>query len=180
MSKNEQLIFYVAVPIALFALLDLLVFGPVLKKISIVKHSIAEKEVMIENDLKVLSYEENIVAANERLERFVAQEDLENDVINGNFLSKVEQLANQAKMVSFKTNPGEFNVIDGYTEYYTDIDCEGELSDVLGFIYKINTLESDLLKVVRLNVRPKRGGSDEVTASMTIVKMVINSSVGVL
>ena len=47
---------------------------------------------------------------------------------------------------------------------------------MISFMYLINSAD-ELFKITRFNMVPKRGTEGEVTASMTIAKMIVNPDV---
>jgi len=175
LSKQEKMIFYVTLGFVLLALLDRLFLGPVLGKLKMINTEIARQEVSIKGDQKILLYKDRIIDESDAFSKYFVKVVQDDDVVNADFLSEVEKLATQSKVSLVKSNPSEKKTYKDYIEYYANLDCIGDLKDVITFMHLINSTES-LLKVVKFNMNPKRGEGDEVNTSMTIVKMLMPPS----
>ena len=57
-------------------------------------------------------------------------------------------------------------------EYYVNLDCTGTLENMIKFMHLVNSTE-DLLKVIKFNMSPQKGTSNEVNTSMTISKLIM-------
>jgi hypothetical protein len=151
----------------------MILIRPALNKVSAVKQSIASQEHKIGQDMRFLSYKDKIVNDSKAYEVYF-EELRDDDVINAEFLSNVEKMATQSKVSLVKSNPAQSKKHGEYVEYYANLDCTGALKDVVSFMHAVNSSD-DLLKVVQFNMAPKKGSTaNEVSVSMTIVKLVTN------
>ncbi|VAX35341.1 hypothetical protein MNBD_UNCLBAC01-24 [hydrothermal vent metagenome] len=172
LSKQEKMVFYITLGVVLVALLDRLFLGPVLAKLKAIDAETAQQKISIEGDLKILSYKNKILQKNKVFSKYFLKDVPDDDVVNAEFLSKVERLATQSKVSLVKSNPSEKRKYKEYVEYYANLDCTGDLKDIITFMHLINSTE-DLLKVNKFNMAPKRGTPNEVNVSMTIVKLMM-------
>ncbi|MCA9408893.1 MAG: hypothetical protein KC733_09395 [Candidatus Omnitrophica bacterium] len=175
LSAKEKKILYIAFPIVLLALFDRLLLGPSLNKIKFLDEEIIREEAAVKRDLRILSYKDNILKEQQIMDKFLLEEIPDDDVINNQFFSIVEKLATQANVNLIKGSPDEPRKNKDYIEYVANLDCSGDLKDVINFMHLINSTD-DLLKVVRFNMTPKRGTPDGVTASLTVIKMVMDKN----
>lgn len=173
LSSTGRIIFIVAVLTVVVLVLDLVLIRPSLNKLASIQQSIVRQEQKIGQDMRFLSYKDKIVKDSKAFEQYF-EELRDDDVINAEFLSNVERLATQAKVSLIKSNPTQSKKHGDYVEYYANLDCSGSLKDVVSFMYAVNSSD-DLLKIVQFNMTPKKGSTaDEVSVSMTILKLVTN------
>jgi len=172
LSKQEKKFLYVTVGIVFIALFERLFVGPVTNSLKNLDVSIENQKVNIVRDLRMLSYEDQIFKNHESFSKYFMHEFKGDSDINAEFLRSIEKLATQSNIKLVKSNASESKKEEKYNEYYAKLDCTGLFRDIITFINAVNTSD-DLLKVVSLDMTPKRGESNAMTAAMTIVKMVI-------
>ena len=172
LSSGEKKFFYITVSIVLVALFDRLFFGPALNKIDTAKDAIKYQEKGIRSDLKILLYKDRIIKENEMFGKYFTDEISDDDVLNAEFLSVIEKLATQAKVNLVKSSPSQTKKEERFVKYYADLDCSGELEDMVTFMHLINSNE-ELLKIVKFKIIPKRGQDNNINVSMSVVKMII-------
>jgi len=176
LSHKERSIFYVAIFFVSFALIDRLFLGPVLDKLHIIDEDISQQEISIFRDFRFLSYKDRIIEESEAFNKYFMKEQKDADVINAEFLQIIEKIATESKINLVKSNPSEVRKKKNYIEYFANLDCTGDLNDIIIFMHKINSTE-ELLKIVRFNMNPRRGTANDVNISMTIVKMIIHPDI---
>ena len=59
-----------------------------------------------------------------------------------------------------------------YKEYTVEIEAEGYMESLMSFIYQVNT-SSQLLRIETLRLNLTKGGSNVLSASMLITKVLI-------
>lgn len=160
--------------IVFVALFERLFLGPVFANLNQIDEQIKEKRVDIIRNLRIVSYEDQILERYNAFEDYFVDEMKSDSDINAQFLRAIETLATNSNVKLVKSNASESEKKDKFSEYYANLDCTGRLRDIITFIHEINSSDS-LLKVVKLDMTPKRGDTDEMTASMTIAKMLIPS-----
>ncbi|HPN88792.1 MAG TPA: type 4a pilus biogenesis protein PilO [Candidatus Omnitrophota bacterium] len=172
MSDKEKKVLYIAIVLVTLALLDRLLLGPASEKLRMIDEEIKQEEIIIQRDARFLRYKDQILKESESFEKYFTVKAPDNDVINAEFLSIIEKLATQSNVVLAKSNPSKAKVHKQFIEYTAELECSGELKNVISFMYAINTTE-DLLKISKFNISPKKGTESDVIVSMTIVKLLI-------
>ncbi len=168
------MLLYITVGVVCIALFERLFLGPVFSNLHNIESKIKEQKVNIVRNLRIISYEDQILERFRVFEKYFVNELKSDSDINADFLRTIENLATKSNVKLVTSNASDAIKKDKYSEYYANLDCTGLLKDIVSFIHQVNTADS-LLKVVNLDMTPKRGETDEMTASMTIVKMLISS-----
>ena len=88
------------------------------------------------------------------------------------FLKKIEGLASASKVTLIKVNPAPSEQDAEYWKYQAELECSGELANVVSFMHLINS-DSELMKVSKYNFSSKKTDTDEIKATMTIEKIVV-------
>lgn len=172
LSEKEKMVFNVALLIVLLAFLDRLFFGPVLGKINSIDSEIQNQKISIERDLRILTYKDKIIQDNQSYGKYFTENVEDDDVVNAAFLQTVEKLATQSNVTLIKSTPTEKKEKKDSLEYFANVDCAGQLKDVISFMHAVNASD-DLLKVATFSMTPKRGAANDVNASLTVVKTVV-------
>lgn len=174
--RKRKILYFGVLPVLLLMSVDRLLFGTIIDKVNTLAEEVEEQKSIISRDLAILAKKEEITNKANAFRQYFASEVQDDDVVNAQFLSTIEKLATQAKVNLIKSNPTENKKEKFYNHYFANLDCVGELNDVVTFMYKIND-SPELLKVVRFTITPKRGGASdkEVNASMTVSKLIVSS-----
>ena len=88
------------------------------------------------------------------------------------FLKKIENLAILSKVTLIKVNPAPGEQDAQYWKYQADLECSGNLADVVSFMHLINSA-TDLMKIDKYNFSAKKSDTDEIKATMTVEKIVV-------
>jgi hypothetical protein len=175
LSDKEKKIFYITILVIAVAALDRLLIAPGMEKLVSIKDDIVKQERTIKADMRILAEKDNIVKSSEMYSKYFVDKKEPNDVVNRGLLSSIEKLASQSKVTLIKSNPSDTKEQKRLVEYYAKLDCIGELQNVIAFMHSLNASD-DLLKVVQFNLVPKKGSEKEVSATMTVVKLVMTPS----
>ena len=176
LSEGGKKIFYLTVLVVGLALVDRLFLGPVLERLKTIDEEIMQQEENTRRDLRFLTYKDKILQNSQSFSKYFTKGKKDDDVINAEFLSTIEKLATQSKVNLVKSNPSEAKKEKMFAQYFANLDCNGQLKDVVTFMHMINA-HDELLKITRLNMTPKKGAEGEVNASMTVAKMIINPDI---
>lgn len=171
-SGNERRIFYITSLFVLLALFDRFFLGPVNTKLIELDDQVKGQKAAIMQDLQVLAYKDKINAEHDALKKYFETDVKDDNVVNAEFLSKIESIAFQSNVTLLKSTPTQTNKTDQYAKYYAAVDCSGSLENVITFMHNINT-QTELLKIVDFSMAPRRGTADSVNASMQVVKLVM-------
>ncbi len=172
LSDKEKKYLYIASFVVLVALIDRFFLSPVLNRIELIDEKIKQEKIGISRDAKFLLYKDKILKERKVFDKYFSKEAKDPDVINAEFLSTLERLATENRVNLVKSSPLSPKQYDGYAQYYANLDCVGDLKDVIQFMYSIDASD-DLLKVVSFNLTPKRGTNGKINASMTISKLLV-------
>jgi len=173
LSDQEKKIFYVAVAAIVLAFFDLLFLRPVTSRLKTIDEEIREKEHGIKRDLRYIAYKDKIVEEMAVFDSYYTKEVQSPTQIKAEFLQKVEKIATDSKINLKRINPSGENQKKGFVQYFAELECMGEFDDVVRFMHSIDTT-NDLLKVVKINMTGKKAGSREVTATMKVVKVILD------
>ena len=146
---------------------------PVSSKIKKINLEIKEKTDIIKRDARFLSYKNKILKEQEDFRVYGTGEDKAEEEIIAGFLKTIENIVTESKINLVKLNPGEVTPRKGFVEYYASLECEGAWQDIVTFMHKIETT-NELLKISKVNITGKKTSADQVSASMTIAKLIID------
>ncbi len=171
-SDKERKIFYITLAFVLLAMFDRLVLGPFSAKTAELDGQIEEQKISVMQDMQVLAYKGKINAESAQFDDYLSDEVQDDNIVNADFLSMIERIADYSEVTLIKSNPTKTNKTDRFTEYYASVDCSGSFEKVVTFMHNINSAD-ELLKIVQFNIVPKRGTSDNVNISLTVVKLLM-------
>jgi hypothetical protein len=175
LSNTEKIIFYIALPVVLLAAYDRLLVGPALSSLRRLDDKIAHEEGVVKSNLKYLSYRGKIERERKAYEKYILSTPIDNKEINRNFLGVVETLSGQSKVNITRSVVTDTKELEGYTQYFANVDCLGTMENVLSFMHAINTTD-ELLKIINFRISPRRGEeSGQVSVSLMISKLVVTA-----
>ena len=175
LSLNEKRVLYIAAALVVVAILDRVFLGPVTSRLNSLEEEIDQEKSVIKRDQRFLSYKDKILSENKEFSPYFANPSQTQEEIIAAFLKKIEMLASESKVNLARVTPAGSQQKTGYMEHYADLECDGELENISKFMYAIET-SPDLLKIIKINISPKKAGSSEVRSTMTITKMIIDAS----
>ena len=174
LSEQEKKIFYATIGVVVFAVFDFLFFQPVSSKLKTLDRDIEQTKSDIKRDVRFLAYQDKILKEEEIYRVYKTDEQKKDEEITATFLKTIETLASEAEINLGKLNPGETTPKKGYFQYHANVECSGKLENIVKFVHKVDTT-NNLLKVVKMNVVGKKSSADEVTVTMKIAKLIIDT-----
>ena len=174
LSPKEKKILAVAVIIFLMAFLDRVFFGPAIDNLKSLEEDIQDKETSLKRYLRFLAYKDQISKEKDMLKKYYTKKQLTPGEIKEAFLNKIEMLANESKISSIRVTPTEGEKKKGYVEYAANLECLGKLKDILTFMHAIDSSE-ELMKIIKFSMNAKKASSDEVSVSMSVSKIIVDS-----
>ena len=172
LSETGRKIFYIAALVVTLAVLDRLFLGPILSHVERLDNEIEAEKINIVRDQRFLAYKDSIEDEHNAFSQYFSTTVPDDDVVNADFLSQIEQLATQTNVGLVKSNPSHVEKREQVNEYYANVDCNGTLENVISFMHQVNSTDT-LLKVAKFSMSPRRGAQNEVKVSMTIVKLIV-------
>ena len=174
LNDLQKKLLVVAVVIVIAALFDRLLIGPTMSRLSAIEEDITKEEVTIKQDMRFLGYKDRIIKESSEIDPFITKNKLSDNEMIAAFLNKIQNLASLSKVNLIKIIPGTGEQDADYFKYQADLECSGDLSDVIAFMHAINS-DTELMKVDKFNFTGKKSDSNEIKASMTIEKIVVTS-----
>ena len=173
LNENQKKLLVIAVVIVIAALFDRLLIGPTMSRLSAIEEDITKQEATIKQDIRFLGYKDRIVKESDEIQPFLTKNMSTDEEMVAAFLRKIESLASQTKVTLIKVNPSAGEQDAEYWKYMADLECSGELADVISFMHSVNS-DKDLMKVDKFNFSAKKSDTDEIKATMTIEKIVVS------
>jgi hypothetical protein len=154
------------------ALFDRLLIGPTMSRLSSIEEDITKEEEVIKQDLRFLGYKKRILQESQDIDPFLTKNVLSDNEMIAAFLNKIQNLAGQMKVNLIKINPSPGQQDTDYWKYQAELECSGQLADVISFMHAVNS-GTDLMKVDKFSLNAKKSDTDEIKAAMTIEKIVV-------
>lgn len=171
LSKREKLIFYIAVIVVCFLLLDKMIIYPIYSHIRNLDQQIKDKETAIRKDLKVLAQKDRIELERAKYASFTNAPKSEEEAMTG-ILKEIEGLAGKASVYLIDMKPGGVKDMGVSKKYTVTLNCEGKMEQITDFIYNIENSRK-LLRVERCQINPKSKESSVAQCSMSVSQIVI-------
>ena len=172
LNENQKKLLIIAVVIVIAALFDRLLIGPTMSRLSAIEEDITKEEATIKQDTRFLGYKERIAKESDEIAPFLTKNMSTDEEMVAAFLKKIESLASQTKVTLIKVNPSPGEQDAEYWKYQADLECSGNLGDVISFMHLINS-DKELMKVDKYNFSAKKSDTDDIKATMTIEKIVV-------
>ncbi len=170
----RKVLFFVAVIMLSFALMDRLMLGPFLSQQEYLKAEYKAQRENIRRSKRILSFRERILEEYNQYSAYLDSGELTQEAIVAALLKKIETIAGQQAVTITAIRPGDVEEKPIYRIYKTSLDCEGKLSNVLSFI---NLLEQSdyLFQVERYSMGPKSKGSEIIKCTMDISRILVET-----
>ena len=172
LNDNQKKLLVIAVVIVIAALFDRILIGPTMSHLSVIEEDIVKEEAQIKQDIHFLGYKDRILKESDEIVPYLTKKRLTDNEMIAAFLNKIQNLASQAKVNLIKINPAVGEQEAEYWKYQTDLECSGQLADVISFMHLVNS-GRELMKVDKFNFSAKKSDTDEIKAAMTIEKIVV-------
>ncbi|MDE2028176.1 MAG: type 4a pilus biogenesis protein PilO [Candidatus Omnitrophica bacterium] len=171
LNDNQKKLLVFTVVIVIVALFDRLLIGPTMSRLSSIDEDIAKQEDVIKQDLRFLGYKDRIKQETKEIAPYLTAVKLGDNETIAAFLNKIQTLAGASKVNLSKINPSAGQQEAQYWKYQADLECTGNLSDVITFMHAINS-DKELMKVDKFSLTGKKDSGD-VKASMTVERIVV-------
>ena len=175
LNDQERKIFYFAIMALVLAFFDMLFLRPVLSRLNEIDEDVRKTTQAVERNIRFISYRDKIMAEDEAAREYETDESKGAEEIIAGFLKTIEVLASEAKVNLSRVTPADVMTQKGCVVYFADVDCDGKLSDMISFLYRID-MTKNLLKVVRMNMTGNKASKEDVKVEMKVAKLVIDPS----
>ena len=171
LSKREKLILYGAVFFISLTIIDRLILSPIFYKMKSLDKEIQEQESSIKNNLHILAQKDRISTESDKYASFITNSKTAEEETTS-VLKEVEIMANQASVYLIDLKPIEPKTLGFYKQYSVNLNCEGQMEQIINFMYSIENAKT-LLIIDRYQITPKSKESSVARCSMTVSKIVI-------
>lgn len=172
LNDNQKKLLVVAIVIVVAALFDRLLIAPTMSRLSSIEEDITKEESTIKQDTRFLGYKDRINQEAQEVAPYLTKNMSTDEEMIAAFLKKIEGLASASKVTLIKVNPAPGEQDAEYWKYQADLECSGQLPDVISFMHLVNS-DTELMKVDKFNFSAKKSDTDEIKATMTIEKIVV-------
>ncbi len=173
LNDKQKKLFVAAVVVVIAAFFDRLLIGPTMSRLSSIEDDISKEQETIKQDLHYLQYKNRILRESHELSPYLTKKMLTDNEMIASFLNQIQTMATQMKINLAKINPSPGEQEADYWKYQADLECSGQLGDLISFMHTINS-GKDLMKVDKFAFSGKKGDTDEVKATMTIEKIIVS------
>jgi hypothetical protein len=174
LNENQKKLLVIAIIIVIAALFDRLLIGPTMSRLSSIEEDITKEEASIKQDMRFLGYKDRIAQESKEIDPYLTKNMSTDEEMIAGFLKKIESLASKTKVTLIKVNPAPGEQDAEYWKYQADLECSGNLADVVSFMHAVNS-DTNLMKVLKFNFSAKKSDTDEIKATMTIEKIVVTA-----
>jgi Tfp pilus assembly protein PilO len=171
LSKEEKLIFFIAVSFAIIAFLDRVVFHVIFSKMATLDEQIKMQQTLIKKNLRILSEKDAILNLDKEYSVYSVQAKSQEEEISG-ILKEIENLASQAAVYMSEIKPAGLKDEKVFRKYSIILNCEATMEQIANFMYRMensNTLFT--IDNYSLAVKDKEKGTLKCT--MTVSKVVV-------
>ena len=170
LTKREKIVFYAATAAVSLTLADRLLLAPVTQKIEMQTIETQNKESDIKRMSFILAQKDRIVAESAKYITFLTKAK-NSDEEATTILKEIEVIANNNSMYIVDLKPMGFRDAVQMKKYVISITCEGQMENVFGFMYNIES-SPQLLRIERCEIVPKSKESSIASCSLMISKII--------
>jgi Tfp pilus assembly protein PilO len=170
MSAREKIVFYCAVAFLSVAALDRLIIGPVASRMSQLDERIGVQTDMIKKNVRIVAEKDRVQAMAKEYSVY-SHKAATNEEEVAYLLGEVERLARKASLYIVDMKPLGMTEDDTSRKYSVDLNCEGQLEQLIGFMHEVES-SSRLLVVESFNFSPKSKDSSVAKCNMRISNII--------
>ena len=135
------------------------------------EEEIKKKELLIKKDLRFLSLEKEINKEVSSYQSYFSQVISADEEMNA-LLKIIESFAREVGINLLYIKPAGFKTDETQSKYSIDLNCQGEMNQVIDFIYRIESSKK-LLIVERLSIVPESEESSIANCRITVSEIGI-------
>ncbi|MBU1090284.1 MAG: hypothetical protein KKC42_00365 [Candidatus Omnitrophica bacterium] len=171
LNKREKILALVVGGLLLVFMFKILIFGPLVGKLSNVGQEISQTQLSIRKYLEIVERKEDILKAQEQIQRYSGLKGTDQEKMT-TILSKIETVARKAGLSILDMNP-QATVKTGVppTIYRVQLRAEADMESIVDFIYNLEN--SDILfKIDKLDLSTR----DETAKTIRIDAHILGIS----
>ncbi len=173
LGKREKILAIAVGALALAFMFKLIIFNPLLEKMSSVKLDIERQQLGIRKYLELVQQKEDILKAQKQIERYLSLKGTD-EAKMGVILSKIEALARQSGLSILDLNPqASVNPQAMPKTFHVQLRAEADVKKFFDFIYNLEN--SDILfKIDKLNLSSKDETSGVLKIEVNILAVSLS------
>lgn len=171
LSPREKIILYAVIISVSLAFLDKAVILPVAGKFGQLNEEILVQEKVLAKNTRNLLQKDTVAIEHKQFENYSKPAGSDEEEM-AKFLNNVEKYARESAVYLADIKPRPVIEIDFYKKYTVEVNSEGEMKGLIGFLYKIENSEG-LMNIEKLQFSPKKAGSPVVEGVVVISKILI-------
>ncbi len=175
LSKRERWILYGASLVIGGLLLDRVIIGPVIGRISFLESEIKSQEAAAQKSTHVLLRKDQIEAEGKQLSAYSVVSDLPEEKEMTSLLKEMENLAGQAAVNVLYVKPGVIEPAGGTKRYSVSMECEAEMPELVTFFHSIESSKK-LYNIEKYEIQPKNKESAIARCTLTVSKTILSSA----
>jgi len=170
-SKRERKILIICVSVIGASLIYNFILEPLVTKWTELDSRIEASSLRLRKGREIIKRRLQIAEQYKDISSFVAEQAASDEEEIAVLLGEVEKLANSsgARITDIKPRPVKEEGF--YKRYVVEVESEGDISRFSKFIFEIQN-SPHILKIEKLSIGMKRGGSDQLRATMLISKFL--------
>ncbi|MDP3143654.1 MAG: hypothetical protein Q8N14_06980 [Candidatus Omnitrophota bacterium] len=173
LNQREKNLAVVIVSLALISGLYFLAYEPITKRLEDLNQEIQEKELVLRRGLELSSKKDGLLAEYKNVQGYLTAKGSDEELV-ANFLKEIGAKAreNSVSLIDLKPQPKAGKAPD-YKKYLIDLSVEGNMEQVIGFIYGLET-SGYVLRVERCSLSPKAEDSLVLKADILVSGIIIS------
>lgn len=173
MTKKEKLIFYIAVTFISLAFLDRFLYRPIRGAFVTLREKTLIEEKKVAKNIRNLMQEDAIFKAYKNLSSYVSMLGTDEEEM-AKFLKIIEETSRVSGVYVADIKPQPVINVDFYKKYMVEISAEGEKTQIIEFIYQLESLDQ-LINIEELKLSVGKEGSKTKKARVVITKILISA-----
>lgn len=170
LSLREKRLLFSTIAVLSFFVSYTLLLEPAIRRLREINQEIVLKEANLQRALLMIEKKKEIRNQYEKYAKHIQMKGSEEEEMT-KLLKDIETLS--AGLVSFTSvKPRSVRGLDFYKQFVVEAECKTEIKALTKFIYQLEH-SNKMLKLIRLRINAKEGGSAPLTASMLISKILI-------
>lgn len=171
MTKKEKLIFYIAVTFIGLAFLDRLLYRPIRGAFVTLREKTLIEEKKVAKNIKNLAQKDAISKEYENISSYVSTLGTDEEEM-AKFLKTIEEKSRASGVYVADIKPQPVINVDFYKKYMVEVSAEGEKTQIIEFIYQLESLDQ-LINIEELKLSVGKEGSKTKNARAIITKILI-------
>ena len=171
LGKRERLILYWTVFFVSVALLDRLIIHPVIDKMRSLDEDTKKTESGIKKSLHILAHKDRILADTEEYSSFLSSLESEEEK-TVSIQKEIENIADKSGIYLADMKPAGLKEAGSFKKYSVNLNCEGEMSQFVDFMYNIES-SGALLTIEKYQITPNPKDVSMARYKVTISTIVV-------